>query len=354
MNINNLPKTEIVTPKPSINVDPVANKAPAAPPSPKPVEKKVEPVKAEGAVKNETPKPSTAKDTTITDVKSTGEKTAEGEPTFTLKVNGKDVIATQSEILELAQRAKGADKAMKDKAELEKLANNLLTNFDNDAYGLLVQRHGKDKAKQIAIGMVKNLIAEEARDPKDVELEQLRRESKATKEAAAAKAKADKDAQDAATKKANQKTLYTQLLTSIDTELNNTHLPKDKLTLTRVLNFIAAGKKANGQAWTVKDAVQAVETEDMGHASYYAKQYVEGKLPSEKFKAIFGAEAFKKLNKEQIDTLKKADKVVKAEVVKNEAAVESPTKRNTLSKNKGSEGMTEREWRKLKGGMGGI
>jgi hypothetical protein len=85
------------------------------------------------------------------------------------------------------------------------------------------------------------------------------------------------------------------MLRDIDTELNSTHLPKDKLTLTRVLNYLSAGKKANGQVWTMKDAVKAVEVEDMGHATHYAKRYVEGKLPSEKFREIFGEDAIQEI-----------------------------------------------------------
>jgi hypothetical protein len=134
-------------------------------------------------------------------------------------------------------------------------------------------------------------------------------------------------------------------------------LPKDKLTLTRVLNYLAAGKKANGQAWTIRDAVKAVEVEDMGHASFYAKQYVDGKLPSEKFRSIFGEEAFKKLNREQIDLLKNADKIAKNSQVKVETngngAEVAPKKPRSLSKSKGSEGMSEREWRKQHGSLGG-
>ena len=149
------------------------------------------------------------------------------------------------------------------------------------------------------------------------------------------------------------------MLQDIDKELNETHLPKDKLTLTRVLNYLAAGKKANGVAWTVRDAVKAVEVEDMGHASYYAKRYVEGKLPSEQFRAILGEDAFKKLNKEQINLLKNADKSAKHTAVAVSdapaASGEAPAKRTrSLSKTRGSEGMSEREWRRQHGSLGGI
>lgn len=349
MQINSLPKSQITTPKPSLTPDPVANK----PVAPKAEEKKPVAAKPSAPVIDKKPDaPTKAEvkpaDTTITDVKPTGDTTAQGEPTFTLKVNGKDVKATQSQIIALAQKAQGAEAAMKQKAELEKLSAQFLDAFDKDAYSLMVQRHGATKAKELAIAMVKNLIAQEAKDPKDVELERLRK-IEADQKMSAEKTKKEQEAQQRLQK---QKQLYTALLTTIDQELNNTHLPKDKLTLTRVLNFLSAGKKANGQAWTVKDAVLAVEQEDMGHASYYAKQYVEGKLPSDKFKAIFGEAAFKKLNKEQIEALKQADKVVKTEA-RNEAATEAPRK-SSMSKTKGTDGVSEREWRKNHGGMGGI
>jgi len=244
--------------------------------------------------------------------------------------------------------------AMKQKAEVEKLAADLLTNFDNDAFGLLVKRHGKEKAKEIAIGMVKNLIAEEAKDPKDIELEE---KSKKLQEYEAAEKKA-KEEQENAVKRAKQAELYKTLLMDIDKELNDTHLPKDKLTLTRVLNYLSAGKKANGQVWTVRDAVKAVEVEDMSHASYYAKRYVEGKLPSDKFREIFGEETFKKLNKEQINLLKNADKIAKNGAANAEpvaAGGEIPAKKpRSLSKTKGSEGISEREWRRQHGSLGGL
>src|SRR5262249_10917258 len=138
-------------------------------------------------------------------------------------------------------------------------------------------------------------------------LDELESENKRFKEAEELEKKRKVDDE----KRVKQRALYTQMLTEIDKELDTTHLPKDRLTLTRVLNYLAAGKKANGTAWTIKEAVQAVEIEDMSHASYYAKRYVEGKLPSEKFREIFGEDALKKLNKDQIEVLKKADKIAK-------------------------------------------
>ena len=180
MEINPLPKTQINEAKPAagVAVAEPPKAAPAAKPAAAPPKKDVTEAAASTAgTKNE-----------ITDVKPTGDTNAEGDPTFTLKVNGKEYKATQSEIIALAQKAKGAETAMKQKAEIEKLAADLLHNFDNDAFGLLVQRHGKEKAKEIAIGMVKKLIAEEAKDPKDLALEEKDRKLKEY-EAAEKKAK---------------------------------------------------------------------------------------------------------------------------------------------------------------------
>jgi hypothetical protein len=350
MQINDLPKSVITEPKSAVT------QAPAAP-APKPAAASVSaPAKPAAA-----PAPKEVKDAAaatagtkaeITDVKPTGDTNAEGDPTFTLKVNGKEVKATQSEIIALAQKAKGAEAAMKKAAELEKLSADLLSNFDNDTFGLLVKRHGKEKAKEIAVAMVRNLIAEEGKDPKDLELEDLRAKNK---EHEAAKELAKKE-QEEAERRVKKGELYKRLLTEIDTELSKTVLPKDKLTLTRVLNYLSAGKKANGTAWTVADAVKAVEVEDMGHATHYAKQYVAGKLPSEQFRAILGEDAFKKLNKEQIELLKNADKSAKNRPAAPETpGAEAPVeKKKTLSKAKGSEGMSEREWRKRHGSLGGI
>lgn len=361
MQINSLAPSNITEAKPAVAVPPPVVPA-KAPPVPKPATSAAAPA---APPKKDAAKPAATVEaaakttegtkTEITDVKATGEANAEGEPTFTLKVNGKEYKATQTEIIALAQKARGAEVAMQQKAEIEKLANELLTNFDNDTYGLLVKRHGKDKAKEIAIGMVKNLIAEEAKDPKDIELDELRAKAKQHEE----NEKRTKDEQEAEQRKTKQTELYRTMLTEIDKELNETHLPKDKLTLTRVLNYLAAGKKANGQVWTIRDAVKAVEVEDMSHASHYARQYVDGKLPSEKFRSIFGEDAFKKLNKEQIDLLKNADKIAKnSALVKTDPAAaggEVPAKRpRSLSKSKGSEGISEREWRKQHGSLGGL
>lgn len=354
MQINSLAPSQITEAKPAAGV------VVAPPPAKAPVSRPAAAKPAAGAEPKKEASVAAAAKTTegtkteITDVKPTGEKTDDGEQTFTLKVNGKEYKATQSEIIALAQKARGAEVAMKQKAEVEKLASDLLTNFDNDAYGLLVKRHGPEKAKQIAINMVKNLIEKEAKDPKDLELEDLRAKQK---ENDAAKERTKKEAEQVELK-AKQATLYKTLLMDIDKELNETVLPKDKLTLTRVLNYLSAGKKANGQVWTVKDAVKAVEIEDMGHASYYAKSYADGKLPSEKFIAIFGKEALKKLNQEQINLLKNADKIAKNDATKvetNGGGSESPTRRpRSLSKTKGSEGMSEREYRQKHGSLGGI
>lgn len=351
MQINNLPTSNITEAKPAAGVA-------VAEPPPKPAAAKPPVAKAPAADTKKVDEAAAGTAGTkaeITDVKPTGEANAEGDPTFTLKVNGKEYKATQSEIIALAQKAKGAEASMKKAAELEKLSANLLENIDTDVYGLLVKRHGKEKADQMVIGMTRKLIDDEAKDPKDRELERLRAENETHKQA---EERVKKEQQEAA-RKIEQQALYKRILTEIDTELNATHLPKDKLTLTRVLNYLAAGKKANGAKWTIKEAVQAVEVEDMSHASYYAKRFVEGKLPSEKFREIFGDEALKKLNKEQIETLKKADKIAKnGAAVQTEAAgngAEAPVKRpRSLSKSRGSEGMSEREWRRQHGSLGGI
>lgn len=348
MQINNLPATSINEPKGSSAVA-------TAPPPPKVAPKPAvpSPAKAPEAAKEvkDAAASTSGTKTEITDVQPTGDTNAEGDATFTLKVNGKEIKATQAQIVAMAQKAQGAEAAMKRTAEIEKLAQNMLDNFDNDAYGLLVQRHGKEKAKQIVIQMTRNLIAEEDKTPEQKELDVLRIKNKEN-EAASERAKKE---QEEAQNNIKKQQLYKTLLTDIDRELNETVLPKDKLTLTRVLNFLSAGKKANGQAWTVKDAVKAVEIEDMSHATYYGRQYVAGKLPSEKFRAILGEDVFKKLSTEQINLLKKADKIAKTTPATENASADAPAPRpRTLSKTKGAEGMSEREYRKKFGSLGGI
>ena len=346
MQINNLPPSQVTEAKPAVAAAPVA---PPLKPAVKPVAPKAPEAKAPEANKAEGGAPKAE----ITDVKPTGTETAEGDQIFTLKVNGKEIKATQAQIVALAQKAGGADAAMQKAAELEKLTADFLDNFDKDVYGIMVKRFGPEKAKEQAVAMIKRLMAEEDKDPKDRENERLKAENEEYK-AAQARAKQE---QEEAQRKAKQSEGFKMMLHEIDKELSLTILPKDKLTLTRVLNFLAAGKKANGTLWSVKDAVQAVEIEDMGHASYYAKQYVDGKLPSEKFRAILGEDAFKKLNKEQINILKNADKIAKTDAPKvdpgtGEAVARRP---RSLSKAKGSDGMSEREWRRRRTvSLGGI
>jgi hypothetical protein len=352
MNVNPLPASNITQPAGAVAVveppKPSASKpSPVAPAKTTPAEAK----KPEVAPSPTKPAETKAGDK-ITDVKATGEKTEEGEPTFTLKVNGKDIVATQSQIIAMAQKANGAEAAMKRASEIEKLTADLLDNFDKDTFGLLVKRHGKEKAKEIAVQMVRNLISEEEKTPEQVELEELRAGKKRQEELEATAKKQKEDDEH----RQKQRTLYTQILKDIDTELNNTHLPKDKLTLTRVLNYLAAGKKANGTVWTVKEAVGAVEIEDMAHATHYATRYLEGKLPSDKFREIFGEEALKKLNKEQINLLKNADKIVKKDAsgLETSASPAVTPRKKTLSRGQGSEGISEREYRRQHGSLGGI
>lgn len=359
MQINSLEPSQITQARPAAAAPvqaPPAKTPAAVKPSVKPAETVKPPVQSNGADVTAAAKSTEGTRTEITDVKPTGDTNAQGDPTFLLKVNGKEYKATQSEIIALAQKARGAEEAMRQKAEMEKLTSNLLENIDSDVYGLLVKRHGREKADQMVIAMTRKLIDEEAKDPKDREIEALRAENETHKQA---EERVKKEAEDAQ-RKVKQAELYRTMLMDIDKELNETHLPKDKLTLTRVLNYLAAGKKSNGVAWTVKEAVQAVEVEDMSHASYYAKRYVEGKLPSEKFRQIFGDETLKKLNKEQINLLKNADKIAKT-VSSNgngepAASGAEPAARRprSLSRSRGSEGMSERQWRREHGSLGGI
>ena len=117
MQINNLPASQITEAKPSAS-------AAVSEPPPKPtngakpaVQTKAPAPKAQPPAKVEAAAASTAgSKAEITDVKPTGEENADGDPTFTLKVNGKEYKATQSEIITLAQKARGAEVALKQKS----------------------------------------------------------------------------------------------------------------------------------------------------------------------------------------------------------------------------------------------
>ena len=79
----------------------------------------------------------------------------------------------------------------------------------------------------------------------------------------------------------------------------------------------------------------------MSHASHYARQYVEGKLPQKSFRAIFGDDAFKKLNKEQINLLKNADKIAKNEQPRLESGTAQPSRLHHGERSREIEGRKE-------------
>lgn len=216
--------------------------------------------------------------------------------TVELELNGQKVQLTAQQILALQEKAKQFDMTAKQKAELEKGVAALLEQLDNDPIGLY-ERRGKD-AKAFIVQRFKKIVEEEAQDPATRELLALRSE-KAEREKRDAEAKQSEEQK---AKAERQKAMYVQTLKEIDAALTEKGLPKDHYTLDRTLRLMAAGKRARGKNFSAKEAVEILEKEEMNHVGFIAK-----KLPSEKLKALFGADIIKKLNSEDVAKLKQAD-----------------------------------------------
>ena len=224
------------------------------------------------------------------------------EQTFNIEFNGQKVALTAKQIMALQEKAKQFDLTAKQKAELEKGLANVLSRLDEDPLGLYAAR-GKD-AKALVVERFKKMIEEDQQDPTQRELAQLRAE----REARLKQDEATKKAKEEAELQTKRKELYITVLKEIDKVLTEKGLPKDQYTIDRLLRIMSSGKRVRGQTFSVADAAEIVEREEIRHLGFIAKQ-----LPSEKLKAIFGPDIIKKLNSEQIDALKKADILVNKE-----------------------------------------
>jgi hypothetical protein len=218
------------------------------------------------------------------------------EQTVEVELNGEKVQLSAKQIVALREKARQFDMTAKQKAELEDGVNRMLAALDEDPLALYEKR-GKN-SKELIIKRFKQMVEEEAQDPTQRELQSLRREKEARE-------RQDADAKKAAEETENQKKrqgMYTKLLQEIDGEITKRGLPKDHYTLDRILRLMAAGKKARGQNFSVAEAAEVFEKEEVSHMGFIARS-----LPSEKLKSIFGADIIKRLNSEQVAALKNAD-----------------------------------------------
>src|SRR5579863_2118998 len=231
------------------------------------------------------------------------------EPTYDLNVDGQTVSLTAKQILAFKEKASQFDLTAKAKAELEKGIANLIAQIEQDPLGIYAKR-GKDP-KALIIDRFKKMIEEDQQDPKERELSQLRAEKDQ-------RVKADEEMrkrQEDATKAAKQQELYGTILRDIDKQLTERALPKDHYSIDRILRLMASGKRVKGTNFSVAEAAEIFQKEEMKHIGFIAKQ-----LPSERLKEMFGPDIIKKLNGEQIAALKAADtKVAKTNKTESKA-----------------------------------
>ncbi len=229
------------------------------------------------------------------------------EETFNFEFNGQKMALTAKQIMSLQEKAKQFDLTAKQKAELEKGVAALIAQIDTDPLGVYEKR-GKD-AKKLITERFKKMIEDDQLDPKERELTQLRaeRDERTKKDEAVKKQQDDLDNQK------KRKEVYVGLLREIDTELTKKALPKDQYTIDRLLRIMASGKRVKGSVFTVAEAADIVQREEIRHLGFIVKQ-----LPSARLKEIFGPDIIKRLNSEEIEKLKEADAAVRRD---NKAAV---------------------------------
>jgi hypothetical protein len=230
--------------------------------------------------------------------------------TYKIEHGGKTYELTAEQIASLQGRASQFDETSRKKAELEQGISNLMTELENNPFDLLKKR-GKDVNKLITDAF-KQIVEREAQDPKERELAELRAER-------TARQKQDEDTKksaEAETRKKEMQVVQTRLLTEIDKELTAKGMPKDIITIDRVLRLVAAGRRVKGKEFTIGQAVDIFQREDMKHLGFIAKQ-----LPSERLQEMFGKDFIKKLNGEQVALLKKADAEVRKD---NKEAAAAP------------------------------
>lgn len=173
---------------------------------------------------------------------------------FTIKVNGQEKEVevdwnNKDDIKKAYQMAAAANEAMQARAESEKLLKQREAKFKEDPWAVM-REHGFDE-EEVATAKINELIAElekspeqKAQDAKDKELEDLR-----------AQLKAEKDAKEAAELERLQKSAELDLEQEITAALSaTTSLPKSAYTMKRV---------ADGMAWAMDNGYPDIKAQDI-------------------------------------------------------------------------------------------
>lgn len=202
---------------------------------------------------------------------------AAAERMYTVKIGGKEEQWPESKVIERAQKAEGAEAAMKNAAEYEKSFNNFVANaqdpekllallqhpslkYDDEKQEILVQKIMSSKSPRVINAVKKwiydNEIAPSLMDPKEREISELKAfKAQQEKESADRKSKEDLTAkQIAVQKKFNEHRL------AIGTAIKAEGLPEAEAIVARVARYALLQSRA-GKPVDIKEAAARVKAD---------------------------------------------------------------------------------------------
>lgn len=268
----------------------------AQPPAPKPVAAKAEP-KAEQVVP----------EATVGDVAS---KAAEAKPEakaeagdakkFKLNIKGKEIEITEDQAIAMLQKAAYADQQIKEAAQAKKGAEGLIQRLKENPWEVLADPAVGHDVKQLAVKKIKEFMDEEAKDPKERELEMTRKELEAYKKQEAEAKRAAEEAEKAKAIKDQADAMRTEIISAMDA--NKDVLPKSQAVMDRLIGYMRAGYKKTGKVLPASEAIKYVIADYKAEVNDVFKTADVSKLVE-----LFGPEVIKKLREADLSKLKQGN-----------------------------------------------
>lgn len=256
------------------------------------------------------------------------------------EIGGKKVRLTKAQQKEFIQKSGYADQQMKEAAQLKKYVANLVEKLkspDGLEEILSDPAIGMD-TKKWAIEKVKKLMADEAMDPKDRELESSRKQLAAYK-----KAEEEAKAQAEQTRKASEvKAVADQLRNDIVQAMDSTPgLPKSQASMNRVIDYMRAAYKKTGKVLPAAEAAQLVVADWKREMNSLLK----GRKP-EDLQDLFEDDNLSLIEQIKLSKLKKSsEKTMKGDDKK------APMEMKRDRKGRITEKELEKNWRDIVGGL---
>lgn len=263
--------------------------SPAATPAPTPTPDVKAPVKTEAVAATPEAKPA----------EGTPAAEAKAEPKiFKLNVKGKEVELTEEQAISLLQKAQYADQQIKEAVQTKKAVASLVERLKANPWEVLQDPAIGLDVKKLAVEKIKEMMADEQKDPKERELEMTRKELEAYRKKEEEARIAAENNKKQAEIKAKADEFRKEMIDVI--EAHKDVLPKSQAVMDRLIGYMRAGYKKTGKVLPASEAIKYVLNDYKAEVSEMFKTADVTKLVD-----MFGPDVIEKLRKADLAKLQK-------------------------------------------------